>query len=169
MKIKQLISNFKTINIYELFDIVFSYDTVQNWIIGTIQNRINDYGVTASLTKMQTNRSFTRKKKGAVYAYRTERIKKKKSDKWETVTLKDTGAFYDSWNIKRYKKSFSITADDIKEEGEIFDNFSKLFRSKQNYIKEVFGLSTNETNILLTKIILPDILNLIRKKIQKNG
>lgn len=56
---------------------------------------------------------------GGGYAPLTIEIKKSKGQPYDRVTLKDTGEFYESFDVRPFKGGFRIEADAIKEDDDL--------------------------------------------------
>lgn len=62
---------------------------------------------------------------GGGYSPFTIEIKKSKGQPTDRVTLKDTGAFYQSFDVIPYKGGFRIDADPIKDETNLFKEWGE--------------------------------------------
>lgn len=71
--------------------------------------------------------------------------KKQKGQRFDHMTLKDTGAFYDSFFVRPFLKGFRIEADGVKEDGS--DLFSR-------YGEDIAGLN-EENKVILCEFIRP--------------
>jgi len=77
--------------------------------------------------------------------------KKDKGQRFDHITLKDTGEFYKSFAIKVQNGGFLITADPNKDDTNLFDDFGK----------EVVGLTDENLQIVIDAIkekLIPIIL-----------
>lgn len=82
--------------------------------------------------------------------------KKQKGQRFDHITLKDTGEFYDSFIFKNNKDNFEIEADTLKEGTDLIDNFGK----------DILGLTDENKTKLGQWLVEPmqkSILSEIRK------
>jgi len=97
---------------------------------------------------------------GGEYSPSTLKDKRGKGQQLTPPTLKDTGAFYDSFKVVAFKGGFRIEANPIKDDTNLFDEFGE----------EIVGL--NKENLdLLTEFYLEkinEILDEIRGKKSKS-
>lgn len=80
--------------------------------------------------------------------------KKEKGQRFDHITLLDTGEFYKSFKIKVQNGGFLIEADPRKEDGNLFDDFGK----------EILGLTDENLQIVIDAIrekIVPIIIEKI--------
>lgn len=75
------------------------------------------------------------------YTALTKKIKQRKGQPSDRVTLKDTGSFYDKFTLKTKKFPFEITSSDSKKD--------KLV---EKYGEDVFGLNDDSKDKLVIKI-----------------
>ena len=79
------------------------------------------------------------------YSFNTVRIKIEKGQRADHVTLKDTGSFYESFEVDGFEFGFEITADTIVDSG---------LDLEDKYGQKIIGL--NEENIqILGEFIAP--------------
>ena len=175
-KLERLYLFLKKFEMNIVLDEVFADDRVQIFIFEAIKDRITTRGLTASLKKLITNialkndrKFFDRRYKSLqYYAPLTIRIKKKMSglsSVTEHVTLFNSGDFYDSFKISTTKNTIKISAEMEKSDGNIHDNFSHSFTEKE-FIKEILSLSEAEKKYLLTNIVQPYAVQIIRKSLK---
>lgn len=80
--------------------------------------------------------------------------KKKKGQPTNRITLKDTGEFYSSFNVVPYRGGFTIKANPIKEDNNLYDDFGT----------DIIGL--NETNLQILRVVYKEkTLEVLRKKL----
>lgn len=99
---------------------------------------------------------------GFEYAESTIEIKRKKNQPIDRVTLRDTGLFYDSWQIQATNEAFIITSDSEKNG---FDLYSKYPEDKviQTMNEDVLEQIREYFELRLSEIVnqkLFDILNI---------
>lgn len=80
-----------------------------------------------------------------------------KGQPYDRVTLRDTGAFYNTFSLKPKQASFTIDYNDTKSDGDISDNVADL--------PSVFGFSDGEMDALRKKI-LPDFITAFKNAIK---
>lgn len=80
---------------------------------------------------------------GGEYREKTKRIKEKKGQPIDRVTLFDTGEFYESFFVKAGKDAFSIIADTIKEDEDL----------QLRWGSELLGLTDFSKDQLILKMI----------------
>lgn len=80
---------------------------------------------------------------GGEYREKTKRIKEKKGQPTDRVTLFDTGEFYESFFVKAGKDAFSIIADTIKEDEDL----------QLRWGSELLGLTDYSKDQLILKMI----------------
>jgi hypothetical protein len=73
------------------------------------------------------------------YSPFTVEQKKKRGQPTNRITLKDTGEFYSSFNVVPYRGGFTIKANPIKEDSNLYDDFGT----------DIIGL--NETNLQILR------------------
>lgn len=88
------------------------------------------------------------------YTGNTIAIKILKNQPVDRVTLKDTGAFYESLRVKVYSDSFEIYSVDVKASDII-----------EKYGDEILGLTNENLNILTWDYIHPEIINYLRENL----
>lgn len=93
---------------------------------------------------------------GGGYSDLTIEIKKSKGQPTDRVTLKDTGAFYDSWNIVVKMGEVVIDADPIKDDTNLFDEWGE----------DIVGLTENSLQVL-TDLIRPKLITAVNEAIRK--
>jgi len=84
----------------------------------------------------------------------TVEIKKEKGQRFENITLRDTGDFYESFRVRATKEYFEISADPIKEDTNLFIEFGI----------DILGL-TDESTKKLKEVILPEFNRIARQKL----
>jgi hypothetical protein len=89
------------------------------------------------------------------YAPFTVESKKGKGDRYDHITLKDTGKFYDSWTVRVDKRGLELDADDFSHYDE------PLFSI---YGEDVLGL-TDENKDKITAIIRENYINYVRQQL----
>ena len=88
------------------------------------------------------------------YSPFTVEQKKKRGQPTNRITLKDTGELYNSFNVVPYRGGFTIKANPIKEDNNLYDDFGT----------DIIGL--NETNLQILRDVYKDkVLEEVRKRI----
>lgn len=90
----------------------------------------------------------------APYTPYTQRLKQELGQPYDRVTLRDTGAFHESFAIRADQGGFDIVASDPKTE---------MLVGK--YGPEIFGLTEQNLSYVATWIVYPDVMKQIRLKI----
>ena len=137
-----------------IFDAFDSSDFIEIQLM--ITERLYNFGISASNFKLKTNLAGG----GAVYGKNTIKTKQKNGQPANRVTLNDTGDFYRTFKTKLQKKGISITAWFQKEESNIYDNFTNLYNSFNDFMNDITGLTDEEKKELFTEILI--------ERIQKN-
>ena len=119
------------INMYDIISLIMKNKAVQQSIIDYNQEQLSQ-GVDANnkviFTALSKEQNF-----GYVYAKNTifgtpqYAGKIHKSQPWHVVTLKDTGKFYKTFNVKVNSDSVEVLADFNKDGESILDNFDDDF------------------------------------------
>jgi hypothetical protein len=104
--IKEAISFFENIESI-LFEITNEKDT-QDFLIDTLQDQLFTTGEDGDGVSLGD------------YSPITIKIKKRKGQPTDRITLKDTGAFYNSYLIETFKGGFFIEADGKKKDTDLF-------------------------------------------------
>lgn len=78
------------------------------------------------------------------YSPFTVRVKVYKGQKTSNITLKDTGEFYDSFDVTVYKDGFTISADAQKEDSNLVEEFGI----------DILGLTDGSIDKLIREYIL---------------
>lgn len=144
----------------------FLLEYIREWIIETVQNRLYDSGEDSEGQELQTDIAKMQRK-GFNYSLNTRKIKRSEGKKFSNVTLKDTGEFYESWQIAAKKTFAEIKANFKKDGGNIFENFQDSYTNQSDFEKKILSLSTEEMNVFLKKIFLPQFMQFI--KIEKDN
>ena len=87
----------------------------------------------------------------------TVRIKKEKGQPYKRRTFKDTGAFHESFFLKRNKMSVRFDATDKKKK------YLTTYNRGINYDKRVFGLNEESLKVARVLYVLPRLLKEINK------
>jgi hypothetical protein len=139
----------------QAFDLLESVGEVvkanDEFVSDLIRERLNDKGEDAKGKKISTYKAVTPN----VYSYFTMNMKKAKGDNPNRVTLKDTGAFHRSFEMKMQKEFFNVFGDSDKPDGDIEENVN---------LKPILTLSEDEKSKLAAQI-KDDLIQNIRQKI----
>ena len=132
---------------------VWSDKEVQELIIGlNTKDQLFEKGIDA------TGKSL--KEIGGDYSPFTKKIKSRKGQPTDRVTLKDTGVFHKSFGVIPDFSGFTILSDPIK----VSDGFqTNLF---DRWGGNVEGLTTENINTKLNEVALRKFVFLLEKKIQ---
>lgn len=88
------------------------------------------------------------------YTAKTIKIKQKKGQPYDRVTLRDTGEFHDSLHVEFDDEGFYVTSTDDK---------AKYLLSR--YGKTIFRLTNENLNTLLNQYIRPELSEKLKKKL----
>jgi hypothetical protein len=136
---------FESIDLYELLDEVFKNNMVQKEVIRLNQEQLWD-GIDSNNREIKTIG-------GNPYSLKTIRIKEKRGQPVNRVTLYDTGDFYNSFGVKVTANGYEITADYIKEDGNIMDNFLSFYDFMGLTDESLAELVENQVLYQLTKLV----------------
>ena len=125
-----------------ILDLVSEYD---DFVIGLNQAQLYNDGIRGDGSQITPP-----------YARLTLRIKRKKGQPTNRVTLKDTGDFYDSFYIELGSNSFLINARD-----------SKTIDLKQKYEDEILGL-TEKSIGELSQFLKGKLIEQLRNELQQS-
>jgi hypothetical protein len=137
------------IDLFELLDEVFKINSVQQEVIRLNQEQL--YSGIDSQDKLIHTIS------GHPYALKTIWIKRKKGQKTDVVTLKDTGEFYESFRVRITENGYEILADFEKADENILDNFTNEF--------DFLGLINESLQELVDNQVMYQLTKLLRNKL----
>jgi hypothetical protein len=138
--------------INQVLNDIFKNPNIAEWMIKTIQNRLYETGIVGTGEILKTDKS------GAdPYSPVTMDVKSFRGQKIGNVTLKDSGDFYKSFKVALNLFGFEISGDFQKQNGHIYDNFTKLFPSKAKFEESVMGLTNDEIDFMINTMIIPMI------------
>jgi hypothetical protein len=140
---------------------VFSIEEIQNYITDVITERLYNKGLTGSNQTLRTDMARNQNKK--FYSINTTKIKKGKGQKTNNVTLKDTGDFHKSFDVKVSDDGFEIIADMWKDDKPISDNFRRMYRYEFEFENDITSLQPKELWKLLNKIVLPELITILTR------
>ncbi|MCP4665191.1 MAG: hypothetical protein GY849_02400 [Deltaproteobacteria bacterium] len=180
-KLKRYANFFSFENFENLVLRLFENHKQDTEIIDIIQTRLYNFGVDSKDRKLRTDVSRLSRNISKVYADYTVKIKTKKQPRpdkvyssWDStvknVTLNDYNDFYSSFKGILENKEFKLEADFWKDnlntgkKSHIFENFKKMFTSKDNFEEVILDLTPKEKDIFLKIILLPDFLTLLKKE-----
>ena len=158
--IQQLEARLSQININKMIDELFGTSKYQRMLPDMVKHRLAITGLYSTGKVIETYKSQI-ESGGAVYAINTikgthqYRGKIDKGQPYGQVRLKDTGAFYETFNLQPKQTFAVIEYDENKPDGRISDNVD---------LDNIFNLSEGEMKELQLNII-PDIINLIKLKL----
>jgi len=88
------------------------------------------------------------------YSDYTIQFKIEDGQRFDHITLKDTGDFYETFKVKPSKKGFQIIANPVKEDNNLFDEYGK----------DITGL-TEDNKTLLLAFVKEDFNKEIEKRL----
>lgn len=151
---ERLLSSIERFNVNEILREVWSNPRVQNFIID-----LNTEGKPTSqlFEKGEDSLGISLGEYSLTTILGTSRFEGKlaKGQRIDHITLKDTGDFYETWDIIPFLKGFRMEADGDKGGGDnLFDDFGK----------DIVGL--NEENIIiLGEFIRPFFIEVAKKRL----
>jgi len=101
----------RRLNINRLMSEIMRDERLKSYIIELNQEQLYDQGADSNGNPLEP------------YSRLTMQIKKRKGQRFDRTTLKDTGKFYKSFRIIVESDGFVITADGQKETGNLFDRY----------------------------------------------
>jgi len=138
---------------------IFESGTIDDEVIGIIQKRLYNIGVDAENKKLSTDYSGDLSE---FYANSTFKIKKDIGQKYDNVTLHDSGTFYESFEGLTNNNGFDIVADFDKENGHIRNNFTLLYSSNEDFEQKILDMTVEEKAEYVKTELLPEFLNYLR-------
>lgn len=132
---ERLLNNLNKLDINDIFFSLWKDNKVQNFIIelnteGKPTSQLYELGVDSKGDSL------------GEYSPYTIQFKVDKGQRFDHVTLKDTGDFYETFNVKPNKKGFEIVANPNKDDDNLFEVYGK----------EIVGLTDDNQKILLAFI-----------------
>ena len=129
---ERLLKNINNLDLNDIFKTLWSDNKVQQYII-----KLNTRGEgTSQLYNFGIN---SEGKSIGEYSDNTIQIKAFNGQPVDRVTLYDTGEFYESFIVIANQKGFKITADPIKEDNNLFEDWGK----------NIVGLTKENEELLL--------------------
>lgn len=141
----QLATFFTPENALDAMIVAWNEQEVKDAIIGTVQKRLKEKGRDNKNLKLKTDNS----NKG-VYSPRNPKNKKQ-----GLVDLYVTGDFYDSFRIIAKKAFFEMSAEFEKQDGNIFDNFRKIYDNEKTFENRILLPTKAEIYDLIEPVLLP--------------
>lgn len=148
----------KKIDFESVLFAVFSNEEIKRRIVFLITKRLYEKGTD------KENQKLTTDKGNPFYSNYTVKLKKQKRQKFQNVTLRDSGTFYQSFKVDVMKTFFEIQAEFMKENGHMQKNFTKSYNSEAIFEEMITGLTEIEIQILVNSL-LPSIIRELKKQI----
>jgi hypothetical protein len=132
---------------------------IQAWIKETVTNRLLGDGVTGSLKRLRTDRSF--EQSTDAYSLFTMKRKQEKGQATEHVTLFDEGDLHKSFKItlKEWGWSQEMNFANSKYKSDPFVNFTKQYSNSDEFYNDVESLTEDEMSEMISEKIYPLFLN----------
>lgn len=131
---------------------IFSDAVLQSQVLDmNVQNQLYEKGVDA------LGRSLGEYSPATIYGTKNFAGKIEKGQRYDHVTLKDTGEFYKSFRFVNERDGFKLTADTIKDGNDLENTFGK-----------VVGL-TAESRGNLVEEVRPAVVEVVRKTFAGKG
>jgi hypothetical protein len=157
--IKQILQEFRKVNVNDLGKFVFSQANIQRWVIDTIQNRIKKTGIDAFGEKLKTDSSSS----GEVYSFMSIVIRDQLGLQSDHVDLHLTGNFYKTFKVFLKSNSLVIDADFDKGAGKnIADNFTRDYSQKE-FENAIESLSESEIDLMLNTVVFQEVIKYLNK------
>ena len=130
--IERLLRNVNNLDINDILFTLWNDNKVQNYIIdlnteGEQTSQLYNLGIDSEGNNL------------GEYSPYTIQFKVEKGQRFDHVTLKDTGDFYETFVVKPNKKGFEIVANPNKDDDNLFEIYGK----------EIVGLTEDNKTILL--------------------
>ena len=130
--IERLYNNVNKLDINDIFYSLWSDNKVQNYIIdlnteGETTSQLYNLGIDAEGDSL------------GEYSPYTIQFKVDKGQRFDHITLKDTGDFYETFKVKPNKKGFELTANPNKDDDNLFEIYGK----------EIVGLTKDNQKLLI--------------------
>lgn len=158
-----LVNNLGNINVPEIIIDILRTPSILNQISDMVRNRLYLEGTDSNDNKFRTDSAKIQG--NAAYAGFTYQEKKRKGQRSQNVTLRDTGAFHRSIRSKVPFKTVEITGDFETDFGTIYDNFRTSYSGEQQFEDAVLGLTEKQKEYLAWVIVLPKLQERINKLI----
>ena len=149
--IERLGQRLATIDVYRMLDEMFSTGKYQKLVPDMVRERLLEQGIYSTGKQIKTYNAT----QGNVYSKFTFPFKEAKGQPTDRVTLRDTGAFYRSFNLMPKQTYAVIQYDEKKPDGLVSDNVN---------LDNVFNLSEGEMDELRAQV-LPDLIGMIKLKL----
>ena len=144
----------KTALLNKLSEAVYQQDVVQDFVIEEIQERLSTKGEDSQNQRITTNKSVNNPFERP-YSINTEPIKRSKAQRFDVVTLKDSGEFYRSFKMIVGSTFMLIDADFNKKGNNIADNFTLQYKSMTDFENAILKMTQSEFENFLQNIFLP--------------
>ncbi len=149
--VQQLNSKLGAINVNNILREILNTPKYETLVPDQIKDRLNESGLYSTGRPIVTYFANSPN----VYANFTIMVKKVQGKPSKHVTLKDTGAFHNSFALNAGADSFVIDYDENKPDGKVSDNVD---------LTNVFNLSPQELKELRI-VILPDFIKALKDAI----
>lgn len=162
-KLDMLINNLGKINVPEIIIDILRMPSILNEISNMVRNRLYLEGTDSYGNKFRTDSA---KIQGNIaYAGFTYQSKKRKGQKADNVTFRDTGSFHGSIKSQVPFKTVEITGIFEKDFSHIFDNFRTSYLGEKQFEDAVLGLTEKQKEYLGWEIVYPKLMERINKLI----
>ena len=132
---ERMLNNINKLDINDIFYSLWSDNKVQNYIIdlnteGEQTSQLYNLGIDSEGNNL------------GEYSPYTIQFKVEKGQRFDHITLKDTGDFYETFKVKPTKKGFELTANPNKDDDNLFEIYGK----------EIVGLTKDNQKLLIAFI-----------------
>lgn len=154
LKVKQVLNEIERLRISNVMGQLYHNDDLLDFVVYlNTQKQLFEKGINADSLSLSEVR-------GLGYSPYTKAVKAKKGQPTDRVTLKDTGEFYRSFDVKLLSTNdWQIVADTVKEAG---------VDLRSEWGNEIIGLTVESKTMLANKIrplIKPIILKIIKRNL----
>lgn len=154
MPFAALAENIKKIDTRRILRDVMTEENIQAWIKETVTGRLKDDGITGSLKRLRTDRSF--EQGTSAYSLFTTALKGKEGH----VDLFDSGSLHRSFKITLKEWGWSQTMNFLnpRYKTDIYLNFTRMYSSPEEFENDVESMTEDELSELITTKIIPSYI-----------
>lgn len=162
-KLETLASNLRSINIPEIITDILRDKRILDEIEKIVRERLFLEGTDFEDKKFRTDSAKVQG--NAAYAGFTYQTKRRKGQRAQNVTLKDTGGFHRSIKAQVPFKSVHITGDFEVDFGHIYDNFRTSYSGEKEFEDAVLNLTDKQLEYVAWQLVYPQLMIRLRKLI----
>lgn len=162
-KLETLVTNLGSINIPEIITDILRTQKILTEIERIVKDRLFLEGTDSDGKKFRTDSAKVQGNNS--YAGFTYQVKKRKGQKANNVTFRDTGGFYRSIDAKVPFRSVQISGDFEKDFGHIYDNFRTSYSGEKDFESAVLGLTDKQKQYVAWELVYHELMKYLRKLI----